>query len=287
MPVDRAVDEVAQRPDRLVEHRGRADPQVIAHKAQVEVEQLAQLRAHERVPGKRRAVDDRAVDDRRDGGGDGRALHAQRGEPEQAEDEHGVERDIGDDGAGRAGERNDDTLGALQQCAAGLGERLEGIAQRDNAQIGRGDAPGLPVAGEQADDGFGREHAGKKKDEGRGEHEEGHEAVGAVDTAFIVRAIELGDEDSGAAGEAEQRDVEEPRPLAGHADGGQRRIAEAADHEGIDQGERGEEQVLQRDGDGDGEHRAPEAAGFPCHTVLPGCLIPSARRESGRPDSAP
>ena len=258
MAEDGAVDEDAQRPDRLVEHRRRADADILARKAAADIQQRGKRRAQHGALRKAKRIDDQRIDHGGDRRRNGRALHAQRGKAAQAEDQQRIEHDVGHHRAGRADKGDDNPLRALQQSRSGFGQRLEGIAERDDAQIPGRAGDGLRISGEHADHLFGDQQTAGHEQEAGCKRKDAHQAVCAVDTPVIARAEILRDEHGGAAGAAKEHDIEKPRPLARHAHGSQRKIAEPADHHGINERKGRKEQVLQRKRDGNGEHRPGE-----------------------------
>ena len=116
----------------------------------------------------------------------------------------------------------------------------------------------LRVLGEHTDDHFGNQQRAGHEYQARCQRKDAHQAVCTVNALAVARAEILRNEHRRAAGAAKEHDVEKPAPLACHAHCRQRQIAQAADHHGVNECEGGKQQVLQRERNGDGQHRPCE-----------------------------
>ena len=252
--IDRLVDQRAQRPERFVGQRGQREQIVLLRKVLCPADERADGRAQYILALDRDEEQQERRNPRGNRRGDGRALYTHL----QGVDEQRVEHGVHDDRNHADVQRQFDLFGGTQQRAEEVVETDGHIAEAGAAQINLAQRGDVRVARKDGQHDVRRKERHQREQERYAQRAYRRQTKALADAVNIAHAPILGDEHARARVEAEHDQIEQPRPLAGHADGRQRRIAQHADHDGIQQRERADEDVLNRNGHGQSQRIAPE-----------------------------
>ena len=255
MPHDDRVERKRERPQALVAHDGQGVFGEVLCDHAAGVQQRAR---HERQPAADGGIHaqhrdlERAADER----GNGCARAAEHGRAELAVDEHPVEEDVQRAGHG---EQHGAEAGIFRAALGGDVHAADGgeeIRKADVARVRRAGRDEVGIVGEHAHDLL---RDAERRDGEQARDRRGHEqrdAHHAVDGLLIAAAVVLRHEHAHAALHAEDHQLHDVKRTVGHRHGGERRLAEHADHERVGHGHGKRHKILQ-------DHREHEQNGLP------------------------
>lgn len=255
MPHDDRVERKRERPQTLIAHDGQGVLGKVLCDHAAGVQQRAR---HERQPAADTGIHaqhrdlERAADER----GNGCARAAEHGRAELAVDEHPVEEDVQRAGHG---EQHGAEAGIFRAALGGDVHAADGGEEIRKADVARVRCAGrdeVGVVGEHAHDLLRDAECrdGEQARDRRGNKE--RDAHDAVDGLLIAAAVVLRHEHAHAALHAEDHQLHDVKRTVGHRHGGERRLAEHADHERVGHGHGKRHEILQN-------HREHEQNGLP------------------------
>ena len=255
VPHDDRVERKRERPQALVAHdRQRVLGKVLCDHA-AGVQQRAR---HERQPTAEPGIHaqhrdlERAADERCNGC----ARAAEHGRAELAVDKHPVEENVQRAGHGEQHRAEAGIFRAALRGDVHAADGGEEIRKADVARICGAGRDEVGVVGEHAHDllrDAKRRHGEQARDRRGNKQRDAHDAV---DGLLIAAAVVLRHEHAHAALHAEDHQLHDVKRTVGHRHGGERRLAEHADHERVGHGHGKRHEILQN-------HREHEQNGLP------------------------
>lgn len=190
--------------------------------------------------------------------GQGRTLHAQRGEAAFAEDEQVVQSGVQHRGHSEQLHAEAGVLHTALGTDIDGREHIEHIGEADEAQIRRTQQGQVVLVAHQVHDGHRPREQHHGHDQRQADAQKGGHADDAADAGQILLTPVLADEDAHAGLDAEHDGDEQEHRHVGGGDGGHLVVAQAADHQRVDEAQREGDEVLQRDGRCEGDEIAVE-----------------------------